>query len=122
MYEVQNVPGVSPQPIQFEDDKLVALSNELHDRREFVSAVARPTRSLLAAYDRTSGLAEAVLLNRQVLALGTAPRVADLRHPHRPFCHIGVDLGSICHNRSKIELIVTSTHVTCGVAVGCTQR
>ena len=57
----------------------------VHDRREFVSAAERATRSLLAADDRTSGLAEAVLLDRQVLALGTAPRVPDLRHPHRPF-------------------------------------
>src|SRR5829696_1654032 len=108
MDEVQNIPGVSPEPIQFEDDEFVALSNELHDRREFVSAVARSTRSLLAADDRTSGLAEAVLLNRQVLALGTAPRVPDLRHPHRPFCHIGVNVDSICHNGAEIELIVTS--------------
>src|SRR5215203_580385 len=49
MDEVQNVPGVSPQPIQFDNDKLVALSNKLHDRREFVSAVARPTRNLLGS-------------------------------------------------------------------------
>src|SRR5215207_10351328 len=116
MYEVQNVPGVSPQPIQFEDHKLVALSNELHDRREFVSAAERATRSLLAADDRTSGLAEAVLLDREVLPLRTAPRVSYLRHPHRPFCHIGVNLSSICHNGAEIYLIVTSTHVTCGVA------
>ena len=50
MDEVQNVPGVSPQPIQFENDKLVALSNELHDRREFVSAV--PSSQIeLATFD-----------------------------------------------------------------------
>src|SRR5215203_4597746 len=122
MDEVQNVPGVPSQSVQFEDDKLVALSNELHDRREFVSAAERATRSLLAADDRTSGLAEAVLLDRQVLPLRTAPRVSYLRHPHRPFCHIGVNLGSICHKGAEIELNVTSTHVTGGVAVGCTQK
>src|SRR5215207_9053637 len=31
MDEVQNVPGVSPQPIQFEDDKLVALTHAVID-------------------------------------------------------------------------------------------
>jgi hypothetical protein len=35
--EVQNVPGVPSQSVEPQEHKLVALSNELQDRREFVS-------------------------------------------------------------------------------------
>jgi hypothetical protein len=35
--EVQNVPGVPSQSVEPQDHKLVALSNKLQDRREFVS-------------------------------------------------------------------------------------
>ena len=37
MDEVQNIAGVTTQPIQLEDHKLVTLTNELHDGGEFVS-------------------------------------------------------------------------------------
>src|SRR5215204_7566692 len=114
MDEVQNVPGVPSQSVQFEHDKLIALPNELHNRREFVSAAERATRSLLAADDRTSGLAEAVLLYRQVLPLRNCTSRTRSSPPTPPLCHTGVNLGSICHNGAEIELIVTSTHVTCG--------
>jgi len=69
MNEVQNVAGVTAQPIQLEDDKLVTLSDELHDGGEFVSPFPGPARDLFTSNDRASGLAEAVLLDRQVLAL-----------------------------------------------------
>ncbi len=69
MNEVQNIAGVTAQPIQLEDHKLVTLSDELHDRGEFVSPFTRTARNLFTSDDRAPGLAEAVLLDGQVLAL-----------------------------------------------------
>jgi hypothetical protein len=69
MNELKNIAGVTAQPIQLEDDKLVALTNELHDRGEFVSPFPGPARSLFASNDRAPGFPKSVLLDRQVLAL-----------------------------------------------------
>jgi hypothetical protein len=71
--------AISDRPPMF------TLTNELHDRGEFVSPFTRTARNLFTSDNRASRLAEAVLLNGQVLALRTASRVPDLCHPDRPF-------------------------------------
>jgi hypothetical protein len=69
MNEVQNIAGVTAQPIQLEDHKLVTLTNELHDRGEFVSPFPRTARNLFTPDYRASGIPKSVLLDGQVLAL-----------------------------------------------------